>query len=283
MANNFSGDANCVALYTFEDDWPTNDSLEDHKGGNDLSTEGDNDPFCPTRTAHGETPPPAEGTYCATFEVSYDEFFELADGSLDSGFPGKSSGGATDISVTAWVKLDSMSSARTVTSKWDGGNNERTWRIDVATDGGVIFYLGYNNGGSYVGFDHEGAIESGDWHHIGVIYDDDGGADSKGKLKIRVYDDDAGAILQSSGSDNYEADCGQQMSLDTAPFGLGTGYYGGSSSDEFDGSMDEAVIFDDILTDDEIDEIRAGTYGAGGGEDILKQATYYYQMLRNWN
>jgi hypothetical protein len=59
-------------------------------------------------------------------------------------------------------------------------------------------------------------------------------------------------------------DIGEALNVESADFWLGMSAVAGVWA--FDGYMDEVVIFNRILTDDEIDEIRGGTFGAGGGD-----------------
>ncbi|MBE3144107.1 MAG: hypothetical protein IMZ61_09325, partial [Planctomycetes bacterium] len=75
--------------------------------------------------------------------------------------------------------------------------------------------------------------------------------------RVRIWDDFAGAIL---GTD--------KTGISPVNIFVGTGtIYRGYAAAAFDmlGHVDEMVVFDDILTPGEIDEIRAGTYGAAAG------------------
>jgi len=279
------GDANLVALYTFEDDWPTNEILNDSApltGTNNLTTEGSGGPAYPDRVTD-----PMEGTYSADLTGGVQEYFALADASLSTYFPGRSSTGSVDFSITAWIKPESLSNMMTIASKYDSGAGERSWRFQLDTDGGLGLVIGYNSGGSFIAIDHEGVIVAGQSYHVAVVYDDNGGGDSKGTVQLWVWDvnavdasctaseapwvccsdsgvgscDEAGDKWLMSGASKYEGDdFGQQMSIDTGPFGLGAMFNNTNRENTFDGIMDEVAIFKDNLTESEINQIRLGTY-----------------------
>ena len=52
------------------------------------------------------------------------------------------------------------------------------------------------------------------------------------------------------------------IAITGAPFAIGAWYSGGTPSYHLDGLIDEVVVFSDILTTGEIDQIRQGTYAA---------------------
>jgi hypothetical protein len=279
VANKFSGDANCVALYTFENDWPTSGVLDDEKGSNDMT---DNNTV--TRSEDEK-----EGTYSADCEYNNSEYFSIADANLDSGFPGKSGEANPDFSVCFWIKAESSIQSQYIVAKYDVGG-KRVWGIRMTSGNLIEVLIGYDNGDRYVSSEHAGVCVDGQWYHVGIIYDNDGGGDGKGNVKTRIWDDNAGAILQSGGLDTDSDDLGQQMSIENAAFCIGAALSSGSYFYGFDGIIDEVVIFKDLLTTDEIDQIRQGIYGVGEayeaevsdglsmGEILLRQAAFQGQL-----
>jgi hypothetical protein len=239
MANDFSGDPNCVALWKFD-----NNAL-DSKGGNDLT---------PVNTPTYDSGDKKEGTHSAVLAHSSAQYFTIADGDLDAGFPGKNGTSEQSFSICCWVKLASVGDPLDfgVVTKYQVSSGKRTWALVIRpTTPYPRLIIGYNGGNSATTLNFDTALSTGIWYHIAGVYD----ASDNG-MKIRVWDDNAGALLD----DNKEGTAGGDMFPSDAPLEIGR--YTIDSSYCLDGKPDEAVIFNKVLTDDEIDAIRAGTYGA---------------------
>ncbi len=236
MANNFSGDSNCVALWKFDN------NADDSLGGNDL-TEVNSPAY--------DGSDKKEGGYCLDLERDNGQYCLIADADLDTGFPGKSGGNEPSISICLWVKAESFSTGyQGLVTKYQTAGDLRTFSLMIDGSGQVQFNVGYNSGQSYSLHEFNTLLSAGKWYHIGVVYDA-----SDNSVKIRVWDDDAGALLDS----NYSGTAGGDMSPRSAPFEVGR--YNNSNSYCFDGKIDELVVFDKALSDSDIDAIRAGTYG----------------------
>jgi hypothetical protein len=93
-------------------------------------------------------------------------------------------------------------------------------------------------------------IQPNQWYHVAVSFDD---ATHTGT--ISVWDDTAGALL---GTDAKKTNF-SPMNVDSAAFVIGgvDGLWYMSTA----GLMDEVVVFNDVLTPQEIAKVRAGTYG----------------------
>jgi hypothetical protein len=117
--------------------------------------------------------------------------------------------------------------------------------------------IGYNGGASWETISHATAMSTGVWYHVGCTFDN-----SDKSYRIRVWDDNASTILGSdktgTATNNINVEDGFLVIGDT---------WGGSPL--LDGQLDEIVVFKDILTADEIDQIRGGTYGASAGQLII--------------
>lgn len=231
MANNFSGDSNCVALWKFDN------NADDGKGGNDLTEVG---------SPSYDSGDKKEGTHCIDLEYDSNQHCKIADGDLDAGFPGKSGTSEQSFSICCWLKSESGGG---IVSKW--GTGAFSFACVLSGGGYLYFYIGYNSGSSQSSIIFETQLSTGKWYHIGFVYD----ASDNG-MKLRVWDDDAGELLD----DNKEGTAGGDMSPDTAPLEIGRHYQNNNNC--FDGKIDEVVFFDKVLSDDDIDAIRAGTYGA---------------------
>jgi len=112
--------------------------------------------------------------------------------------------------------------------------------------------IGYNGGASEEQVYASGPVMAQDkWYHCAYTYDG-----SSKAWKIRVWDEDAGTVTETTGT------MVQTMNIESQTF-----YMDSDASSQWPtkGNMDEVVIFNDVLTSDEIDQIRLGTYGAPTG------------------
>ena len=94
MANDFSGDSNCKALWRFESGALTTDTI----GSNTLTD---------YNTVGEDTTNHMEGSCAADFEKSNSEHFVITDANLDSGFPLKSGDTNKKISICFRVRFES--------------------------------------------------------------------------------------------------------------------------------------------------------------------------------
>jgi hypothetical protein len=233
MANDFSSDPDCVALWKFDN------NAQDSKGGNDL-TEVNSPSYDGTDKK--------EGTHCVDLESSSSQYGTIADGDLDAGFPGKGGTSEQSFSICAWIKLESDTTGGIV-EKLSTTNAKSYGLFYNSGDDKIYVYIGYNGGASHSTHAFATALSTGIWYHVGVSYDS-----SDNGVVIRIWDDNAGALLGS----NYEGTAGGDMSPDVSPLQIGRFY----TASYFDGRIDEVVIFKKALSDDEIDQIRAGTYSS---------------------
>lgn len=237
MPNDFSGDSNCVALWRFEDGALTVDS----KGGNTLGNMG----------GKANTSNYREGGCSVHIDTEESDRLYVADGDLDLGFPFKGGDEVKNFSFCFWAYLDSL----------PGSGNQRlcliktetlknSFRVFFRNDGAktcVCFSMS-TDGSAWNYYHHASGIEAGKWYHVGVTYELDGG---NGNYRIRVSDDDAVLGVDKTGAAGEIFVSGDSW--------IWISY--ANASYNFDGDLDEFVIFKDILTVDEIDQISAGNYG----------------------
>ena len=261
MANYFPGGRiTPVGLWVMEVadfDNPSEGLLYDHSGSaNHLALTGANALPTPDTDDH------KEGAASAYFNPSISTCWAYrTDDNLSANFPLKV--GYADpvkISATFWFKADRLPTALKVNkglvAKYNHvGEDERSWLVQLFYTGGdVVIRMnkGYDAGAEQELTDTSKTIVAGVWYHVGITYDD-----STGAVVIRVWD--AAAETVTEVTDTHA----ESIALTTTNFMLGDfaklfqQYY------NFDGRLDEVTIFDDILTSDEIDEIRQGIYGAG--------------------
>src|SRR3990172_20161 len=139
MANNFSTDTNCIALYRFESGALTTDS----KGTNTLTSSG---------SPIANTSDYKEGAASVDLETSTSDFYYINDANLDPQFPLRNGDTNKKISIAGWFKPESLpatSAMRTLCSKYDGAANKRSFMVGAFNDAGTTklrLYLGYNSG-----------------------------------------------------------------------------------------------------------------------------------------
>jgi hypothetical protein len=256
-ANDFSGDANCIALYRFE-----NNPLHDYQGSNSLAIGGEPDI---------DAVDFKEGVSSADFESENNDRLAQYNVWLQTGFPGKSGDTNKKLSVCCWFKLESVAGAYAP----DYGYRSicgiikqalYSWGVAISNSTGTNyarFRLGYNNGDSVEEITNTNrTISTGVWYHLLVSYQN-----SDKSYRVRVYDTSNSTAYSATGNTT------NNINVEAGVFEVGSAE--NQSVGEFDGRLDELVIFNDIVTTDEQDQIIAGTYDAGGAPAVGGGATVY--------
>ncbi len=247
MANDFSGDPNCVALWRFED---SPGFTVDSQGSNDLTNDG----------ADEENTYYKEGSQSAKFVNSNNDSMTIADADQDAGFPWRyADGGSVEksYSINFWMRfitLPSVIGSYIYFISKAKLNGSILNCFSIASDGSnkLIFLKGYNSGASYEIVTFGTAFEVDKWYQIGVTYD----SSTKGYC-LRVWDDTANDFLDSDLTGNFT----NATDLVDVPLHLGRRH---SNYGWLDGYLDELVIFNRVISTDEIDAIRNGTFTFGG-------------------
>jgi hypothetical protein len=236
MANDFSGDSHCKAVWNVDDGALTTDS----KGTNTLTN----------NNVTANTSSYKQGDASAEIDSLTDRLY-IADADLDAGFPFKNSGGATTLGTAGWFYIDALPAAasRYLWGKWAASG--QSWLLYITpTDKHLAIGIGHSGGNELLDTEYE--IQPGRWYHVGANYS----ATTKA-WNVRLWDDTAGSVVYSDGG----------TSTNTAIVGTAEFKIGGIST-AADGRRDEVVVFDDALSDDEIDWIRGETYAVvDAGED----------------
>jgi len=191
-------------------------------------------------------------------------FVQHANGNFDADYPFKSSyANPVKASVCMWVRFTSLPASGTwhaLYAHYHSSFNTRQWMMYYYNDAGTYtfrFLKGYNGGGS---FDETvsltGTVYTDRWYHVAVTYDDTTGA-----TRLRVWDDTAGALFSGAEVTETQAhanDFNLSNPESLVIFGTSYPYFDYSAR----GWFDEIVVFNDVLTSGEIDQIRSGTYGS---------------------
>ena len=233
MANDFSQDSNCKALWNFESGAVP--FLADSKGTNTILH---------NYGVAEDTNNYKQGSCSAFFVKAESDRMLLQDTELDAGFPLRSDAEHTTFSFAFWIRLTAIDTVHNFLTKGTGGAVEC---VKISVDSSNHMDLAVSaNGSAYSHYVHASVLADAIWYHCVVTHND---ADDA--YRIRIWDDDAQEILGSDKTGNT-----------VTPF-LGDGNFilGYANTTTLDGNLDEFISFDDVLTVDEIDQISAGTYG----------------------
>lgn len=244
MANNFVGDDSCKALWKYNSGALTVDSSGN---GNTLSVYG-----APAEsTGVGGF---KEGGCAVSLAVSNDDGFHIADGDLSLDFPFKYGDTKKKIAICSWFKLAAVAhgqhadiitklytsdpagyeSFRLSCYQWD--SQYRLYlTIGRAEDPGYQSLLMFTH--NYIGV----------WMHIGATYDD-----STKAATGRLWNSNTSTAYSYSGATDYNA------RLCEASLGIGCTHWGTAHTVDWEGLIDEEVVFNRILSETEIDKIRSG-------------------------
>jgi hypothetical protein len=243
MANDFTSDPSCKALWRFE----SGALIADSQGGNTLTAVGD---------PGDSTGDYREGSACADLEFDLGQYFKIADAALDAGFPLKSGDAVKKITVCCWVKPESFGSYRRIWSKYDHPGNKKSLTLWVSSSGALTVEWGYGTGSSSQSFSTGINLSTGVWFHIGLV------ADGVNRLlTVRVYNASTQAVSTYSASPSNPLWVGDVEWRIGAP--SGESWY-------WDGLIDEMVVFNDLKSVMEIDRIRGGTFSGLSGLDVAQ-------------
>lgn len=241
--NIFAADANCVALWRFEDGHLRTDSV----GSNDLSNNG----------VQADAADSKEGSASARFRSSESDWMSIDDDDLSADFPTKSGDSNVSMSICFWTKASSFSWENSIISKYLIATDDRSWRIFTSNYGistGVLkIGLGTGSGGTFDNFAFNAPdqlLHADRWYHVAFTY-----TDSTKGYHVRVWDGTESVLLfDATGTAVWP------IAVNDAPVVLGQLPL---ESRYFNGGLDEMVVFKDVLTTEEIDQIRQGSYGHG--------------------
>lgn len=234
MGNDFSADSDCVALWDFEN---SGNIGEDSIGSNDLTNSG-------TAFTTEDAVIGSRGIYFNGADRLY-----ISDSNLDSGFPLKNGASNVKFSVCFWRYVTAFPSSGTRHMMNKFGTNKNSFTIQTTKDGvwKVEFGIGYNSGASMEYVRTTNGLSAGIWYHFGITYDD-----SDKSYRVRIWNRTTGAIFEEI-TGNFT----NNIHISDADFDLG---YNGNYP--LGGYEDEVAFFKDVLTADEIDEIRQGIYNS---------------------
>ena len=168
-------------------------------------------------------------------QVADNNIFSFGNSTVDSPF-----------SVSAWFKADSVSgTAGRIVSKRDGGISQSEWFVDI-NNTYPRFVLWDKSTGGYRGRESQTALATATWTHLVAVY---GGDETNPAADIDIYingvaTDDADVTNSPTG---YTA-----MENSTARLVIGAEDNSGASAIPFNGSIDDARIYNRALSPTEV-------------------------------
>jgi hypothetical protein len=249
MANDFTIDSRCKALWRLENGALTTDTI----GTNTLSAS--------TSSPTADTGDYKEGAACADFEYSDTQYFTIADASLDSGFPLKSGETNKKFTWCCWIKQESQAATtQYILSKYASVGSKMCFAIGTFSNV-LRLWWGYSSGALTNYYDTGIAIANGEWYHVAVMVD----GTTNTIMNVIVYK------VSNSTIYTYSATQTGAITITTAAFRIGA--RDGDESYRWDGKIDEVLVFNDCLTDMDIQLIRQGNYNSTYSGQALIQET----------
>lgn len=239
--NVFNTDPNCVALWRMEPGALTTDSV----GANTLTNVN----------VTANTTSYEEGAGAAEFDLvagvwDTRNWLSIADDNLTRGFPGKSATSNKRFTLCFWIQFTSIPTGENEWSIFTKANSmipENSYSVRFIPGGKITLSIG---SGSNSRLDYGTACKVGTWYHVAVTFDD---ATHTGA--INVWDGLAGAMLGTEA---------KRTTFPSMPLTRDAVVLGSVDQVWYQclaGLLDEVVVFNDVLSTQDIAKIRAGNYG----------------------
>ena len=254
---NLFTDPNCISVYYMENGALTTDS----KGSNTLTAQASPD---------SNTTDYMQGAGSVDLESGDVDCFYRADADLSADFPLKSGTTNYTMSFTCWIRPESISTT-TYPQLW--AKKDPYWGVAgcalnlLQTSGMPNISCQINPVGNLtVPWDGATFPSVDNWYFVGMSMEVNDSNYYTGW--IYVWDDTNSQLLGAQSFKTLSAVGTGPPQLNTRAFVIGgvttQGYLSGFGS-TYDGLMDEVTIWNRVLTEDEFDQIRGGTYGAPTG------------------
>lgn len=240
MANDFSGDSSCKALWRLESGALTTDS----KSTNTLTNSGVSE----------ETTNHMEGSCAGLFESANSDYMNIPDANLASGFPLKNGDTTKVFTIAFWMRPATVPGSGVyagLVTKWDWTNSKVSLSIQL-TGGKLRILQGYGSGTSNEYYD-AATISANTKYHVVVTMD------GVNKLAyIWVYN------LSTAALSSYRKAWSNAMRIVDCDLRLGAECNGNF----YNGVLDEVVVLNRMINEVEAAKIRSGTYSGANALDI---------------
>ena len=232
--NDFSADVSCKALWRFEDGALTVDDI----GGNTLVN---NNGATANTSIFFEG---AASTWCGAGQ----SYYSIADSSLDSGFPFKSTEGHRDFTICFRARTNGFWSVRDLVSK-RGSFELNAWSTTIEVDAELA-------GGGSENATHLITMSANIWYSIAFTY-----RDADKAWRIRAKNETTGVTTETIG--NFA----DYIEMSTGDLWIGDDLYRTNW-------IDEVVVFNEVKTAFEIDAIFNQEYPGQRGIGVCVNVLY---------
>ena len=249
IANDFSGDANCLCWYKM--DTFAGNIFADSKGSNPVTGSQTGVSAFITIDTTNKAAPGLAASIDFDNNVTNSSFGTIAYGDQGTSLPG-SVGIDTTFSVIGWYRWGAANDApsgrpQPLISRWSNTSAARCWRIGIETaSNGLRFLLRDTNNTNFTITSDQTTV-TGNWYHFKGTY-----SSATLTATLRVCNSSGTTIF----TDNITLTNGLKLTNQAMEIGCANG----QSTQVFDGNLQEIVIFNDIVSDAEQDQIIAGTY-----------------------
>ena len=167
-----------------------------------------------------------------------------------------------NMTISAWFKTSSGSNNRII-DKDGGGGQPRSYILLLVSN--KLRWVRFNSAGTGYTIDTVDTYNDNAWHHVVVT--------NKTSGTIDIYVDGT-ALTLGTGTGNYTnvtSSGNSGITMNNAAVGINMGYFAATTSQYFDGLIDEVAIWDDVLTSSEVTAI----YNNGAPTDLTTDAGNY--------
>lgn len=195
-----------------------------------------------------------EGAASADLEASSSQYFTVTDANLASGFPLKNGDTGKTITISAWIRLESVIGAGAYYMLWSKyGENKASLWFGLNENERILMSLGYNSGASEETIGPHGTTLTSDgttWYHVTGSYRD---SDKAYALRVR-----SGTDCSVIGTD-VTGTTTNNINVEDGSMGIGATLWS-SWVYLYDGLIDDMAIFNTLLTADQATLVCKGLY-----------------------
>ncbi|MBW2636922.1 MAG: hypothetical protein JRC86_05280 [Deltaproteobacteria bacterium] len=246
-------DPNVIALYRFEN------------GALTVDSSGNGNTLTPVNTPDANTVDYKEGAASGNFIRASEEAYTVTDGNLSVKFPYKNGQTSQPFSVTCWARLIKddtdpfwiahKDSLHVGTKGWGLYFNGAAKNAKLAIDTNPL-------GGSGLVCNWPTGADEYKWYFVAVMVDEVGTLIT---TYMHVWDQDAGTSLGGSLDQTGTQDDANTLTGNTMQFSVGAAT-ANPFLYEYNGQIDELVIWDYAISMDDVNDLKIGEYGGGGGQ-----------------
>jgi len=245
--NDFSGDANCISWYKL--DTYSGNIAADSQGSNPMTgISTGNSAYLTQDFTNTIAPGLTASLSLDNSPTNNSAFVTCPIGSQGTAMPGQV-GENTTLSFCGWLRWSGTTqlNSRGIFGRWDASSAARSFLLYAFSTANTIRFLVRDTGGSNADIDTGIALVSEKWYHVKGTFDS---ATNTSTLRV----------CNSSGTTIYTGNDTIPNGMETINQALTLGAFNADETRAWDGNLQEWVLFKDIVTDSEQDDIIAGTY-----------------------